>query len=74
MSPSAAPSWTPENVLEAFSSQGVIAVTAMKTIGTEWDICPQGGECYSGYYVAATFDLLALGLGLAGARLLRTPG
>lgn len=42
-----------------------------KTIGTEWDYCPSGGECISGYYPAAGLVLVGGGVAALGLCLLR---
>lgn len=45
--------------------------TVLKTIGSEWDYCPSGGDCISGYYPAAGLVLVGGGIAALGLRLVR---
>jgi hypothetical protein len=45
-----------------------------KVIGTEWDYCPSGGHCISGYYPAAGLVLTGGLIASLGLRLHRSGG
>ena len=56
----------------AAASAGITALWAYgKAFGAEFDLCPDGGECYSGWFGVAAFAALTLVLSLLAWRLLR---
>lgn len=62
-------------LLIAIVTAAVTAVWAYgKAFGTEFDLCPDGGECYSGWFGVAAFGALTFVLVLIAWRLLRGDG
>ena len=60
-------------LLVAAGAAGLVGLlwAVFKIIGNEWDYC-RGGDCTSGYVVAAVLIVFAAIAGLVGLRLLRT--
>jgi membrane protein implicated in regulation of membrane protease activity len=56
-------------LLLAAASAGITLLWAYgKAFGAEFDLCPDGGQCYSGWFGVAAFTALTVALVVAARR------